>query len=76
MPPSMIGPVAGEGVDVEAHAGARTQAAREPLLGAARNPPAVVSFSSAGSPSTAATFMPAARTTVVSSVGARAGPAS
>ena len=62
-------PFAGEGVNVEAHAGARDQPAGQPLLGALRSRRGVVSLSSAGSPSTAATFMPAARRTVVSSVG-------
>ena len=34
MPPSMTGPSTAECVDVEAHAGARRQSARQPLLGA------------------------------------------
>ena len=52
---------AGEGVDVEAHAGARDEPRRRAIARRARSRRAVVSFSSAGSPSTAATFMPAAR---------------
>ena len=57
-----------KGVNVETHARARDKPAREPLFGAIEVG-GEVSFSSAGSPSTAATFIPAARSTVVSSVG-------
>ena len=47
--------LAGESMNVEAHAGARDQASGEPLLGALEIG-GRVSFSSAGSPSTAATL--------------------
>ena len=52
---------AGKGVDVEAHAGARDRAARRAIARRGSKSAAVVSLSSAGSPSTAATLMPAAR---------------
>ena len=55
--------VAGEAVDVEADAGPRDQPRREPLLRRAAKSAGVVSLSSSGSPSTAATLSPAARAT-------------
>ena len=67
--------VAGEGVDVEAHAGARRSAARRAIASARSKSAGVVSFSSTGSPSTAATFMPGgAQRPSVSSVGGCARP--
>jgi hypothetical protein len=61
-------PVAAKGMDVEADPRALHQPRRKPVLCAPKSE-AVVIFSSATSPSTAATLSPAARATVVSSVG-------
>ena len=70
MPPSITGPSPAKAWTSKPMPVRGTSARGEPSLRRGRNRPAVVSLSSSASPSTVATCRPAARATVVSSVGA------